>query len=150
MKIWFDTEFNAFAGEFISIGMVDEEGRTFYQATHTTQPYHPWVADNVIRVLNINPISMDELKALLERYLKHPAHTSLEIIADHPADVEHFARLIQKGNAGDWMWLPPLKIELAMGLGSTAKTSAIPHNALADACALRDAYLKARRGNPQA
>lgn len=64
------------------------------------------------------------------------------MVADHPADVEHFARLLQKGENGDWMWLPPTTITLAIGLGGTAKTSQVPHNALADAHALRDAYLK--------
>jgi hypothetical protein len=110
---------------------------------HVDYEPHPWVAQNVMPVRQKQPVTVNELKCRLEPWLK--TFDKLEFVADHPADVEHLMRLIQKGTEGDWMWLPPLTIELAMGLGATAKTSAMPHNALADAVALRQAYLAAGR-----
>lgn len=144
MKLWFDCEFNSFGGELISVGIVTVDDKMFYEAAKFDALPHPWVAQNVLPVLQKQPIDMVELQRRLEAWLK--TFDRLEFVADHPADVEHLMRLIQKGTQGDWMWLPPVTIELAMGLGATAKTSAIPHNALADAMALRNAYLARQRG----
>lgn len=73
MKLWFDTEFNSFAGALISIGIVDEDGREFYEVAYCQQDIHPWVAQNVMPVLGRHVgewITIDHLKQRMELFLK--------------------------------------------------------------------------------
>lgn len=57
MKIFFDTEFTGLRKDttLISIGLIDEEGRTFYAEFNDYDPAHirnnEWIYDNVIRHL---------------------------------------------------------------------------------------------------
>lgn len=64
----------------------------------------------------------------------------IHVIADWPADFVHFCELLLT-KPGFRIATPPLSMELVEGLQSE---SAIPHNALEDAKALRTAHLKSQ------
>ena len=65
----------------------------------------------------------------------------VEIVADWPDDIAYFCRALLTGN-GQMVTVPPLTFRLMNLAGfSTARNSAVPHNALHDARALRDHVL---------
>ena len=72
----------------------------------------------------------------LSAWLDHDA--APEIIADWPEDLAHIAMLLIIG-PGQMLSVPPLTLRFEpLNNFSTAATSAVPHNALHDARALRD------------
>lgn len=137
MKLWIDTEFNSHQGAFISIGLVDAEGRTFYEAVNCTEYIDVWVALNVIPVLNTKPISLSLLKTKLEVWLE--PYTNVHLIADWPDDIRHFCDLLITG-PGARINTPRLTMEIRRDLDNAK--SAIPHNALEDALAIKAEYLR--------
>lgn len=136
MRLWLDTEFNSFCGELISIGLVSEDGKEFYEVLELPSKLHPWVANNVVPLLNKNPISKTELQGKLRDFLKQ--FSSVEVIADWPEDISHFMN-IQVTPIGYRISTPPQTMILVTDLEQESQT---PHNALADARALREAHLK--------
>lgn len=136
MNIYIDTEFNDFGGELISLAMVDENGRDFYAVLNCQTPT-PWVAENVIPVLGQRFASLHMLQTRMEVWLAE--YNSVHIVAGWPEDIAHFCRALITG-PGMRMDTPPLTMEVRRDLGSA--DSATPHNALADAHAIRVAALK--------
>lgn len=134
MKLWIDTEFNEFRGDLISLALVDEAGREFYEVLPC---YHPgnWVAANVMPILNKPAISLPELQRRLQNWLLH--YPSIHIVADWPEDIEHFCRVLIVG-PGLRINTPPLTMEVRRDLEGASQ---LPHNALADAKANRLAHL---------
>jgi hypothetical protein len=64
-----------------------------------------------------------------------------EIVADWPEDIAQFSNLLITG-PGEMVPVPPLTLHLIPLPGfSTAANSAVPHNALHDARALKDHVL---------
>ncbi len=135
MNIWIDCEFNDFYGELISLGMVDEDGREFYEVLHCEKPT-PWVAANVMPILGRPACSRRLMQARLEQWLS--AYGSVHLIADWPEDITHFCQSLITG-PGMRMDTPPLTMEIRRDLDSAL--SAIPHHALEDAKAIRAAHL---------
>lgn len=132
-KLWLDTEFNGFGGDFISAALVSENNGHWYQAVACPKPDH-WVAQNVVPVLNIRTVSLSILQKSLSKFLSK--FNEVTIVADWPVDIEHFCRLLSlRPLDGRIMGTPPLKFELKTWLNCGSK-SAIPHNALEDARAL--------------
>lgn len=142
MKLWIDTEFNSFRGELISMALVDEDDRRWYRSLGCVQP-HPWVAANVMPVLDIEPVSYEIMQRSLQSFLSVYSH--IHIIADWPEDVEHFCRLLITG-PGTRLDTPPLTLEVRRDLDCTSE---IPHNALADARANKAAYVAITQGAPR-
>jgi len=138
MKLFIDTEFNEFGGDLISLALVDENGREFYEVVDCPSP-GVWVAQNVIPVLGKYPIRKKELSHRLDAFLA--AYETIHVIADWPDDIRFFCDVLIVG-PGMRINTPPLTMEILRDIGS--QQSAIPHNALADAHAIRLAYL--RRG----
>ena len=140
MNIYIDTEFNEFRGELISIALVDEEGREFYEVLPPPLAgYGPWVAQHVVPILGKPAVTLPELQFWLGQYLAR--YESVHLIADWPEDIEHFLRLLITGpgqRIGPDRWT----MEIRRDLPNTADTSKIPHNALEDARALRLAALE--------
>lgn len=138
-RLWIDTEFNEFRGELISIAIVDEQGREFYEVLPPPLAgYGPWVAQHVVPILHKKAITMAELQAKLHAFLA--GYKSAHLVADWPEDIEHFLRLLIVGpgqRIGPDRWT----MEVRRDLPNTADTSAIPHNALEDAKALRLAHI---------
>lgn len=140
MRLWIDTEFNEFRGALISLALVDEDGREFYQVVPCERP-GSWVAANVMPILGQPPVSMGYLQMVLQDWLA--VYDSLHVVADWPEDIEHFCRALIVG-PGLRINTPPLTMEVRRDLDGVSQ---LPHNALADAKANRLAHL-ALEGRP--
>lgn len=140
MNLYIDCEFNGYQGELISMALVDATGRHWYESLGCVNPV-PWVAENVIPVLNISPpVSRIEMRRSLVRFLSR--YESIRVIADWPCDIRYFCELIVAG-PGIRVETPPLAMVILHGLDAR---STVPHNALEDARALRLAHIASTGG----
>lgn len=146
MRYFLDTEFNGFGGALLSLALVPEDGGEFYVILECDDPLHPWVERNVMPFLDHVPVGLHSprlgrrqaAEALSSYLLMDPEP---EILADWPEDIAQFCSLILTGPA-EIVAVPPLRFRfLPLGGFSTAANSAVPHNALHDARALRDHVL---------
>lgn len=128
--LYIDCEFNGGKGELISMALVADDGREFYEVVPRPASIDPWVQEHVIPILHKEPVTMPEfynrLFAFLDQF-KEPT-----IVADHPADIAYFADALITDRSGtsykcDWRALRR----------NVNYDSAEPHNALADARALK-------------
>jgi hypothetical protein len=134
MRIFIDGEWNSFGGELISLALVAADGRSFYEVLGCDNP-DPWVAENVMSKLGKQSITLQELQKQLELFLRQFEFDSVHIIADWPEDIMWFCKVLITG-PGTRLDTPPLTMEvLRVDIVSTN-----PHNALADATALRNWY----------
>ena len=133
MKLFIDGEWNSYGGELISLALVPEIGEHFYEVLGCDSP-DPWVAENVMTKLGKNQITMPEMQEKLEVYLSQ--FESVHIVADWPEDIMWFCKVLITG-PGTRINTPPLSLEVLRV--DTASTN--PHNALADAGALRAWWL---------
>ena len=134
MKIWIDCEFNEFQGELISMALIDEVGREFYLSVGCDNP-GAWVAEHVMPIIGIARVSRLELQFTLALWLE--AYKAVHLIADWPEDIAHFCQTLITG-PGFRLNTPPLTMEVRRDLDAV---SAIPHNALEDAKAMRLVHL---------
>lgn len=134
MRYFLDCEFNGFDGPLISIALVPEvEGQgDFYAVLPCHRPLR-WVAEHVMPKLGAPAQSRAEVVAGLSAYLAADAEPVL--VADWPEDIAHAAGLLVfQGRR----MVPHVRFDLINLPGfDTASMSALPHNALADARALR-------------
>ena len=133
MKLFIDGEWNSYGGELISLALVPEIGEYFYEVLGCDNP-DPWVAENVMPKLGKDQITLALMKELLEVYLNQ--FESVHIIADWPEDIMWFCKVLITG-PGTRINTPPLSLEI-LRIDTVSK---IPHNALADAEALRAWWL---------
>ncbi|RKG38937.1 3'-5' exonuclease family protein [Acinetobacter rongchengensis] len=136
MRLFLDCEFNGFGGELISLALVDENNQSFYEVLACQNPI-PWVVEHVIPILNQTPISLEAFQKQLQKFLN--LYDAIEIIADWPEDFALFSRCLIV-SAGRCLSLPPLKMQLWMQESNAKVASQQPHNALADAQALKLSY----------
>ena len=129
MYIYIDCEWNSYKGELISMALVPREGVPFYEVLECKNP-HPWVAENVIPVLNKDSISYDQFQANLQEYLQ--SFDDVIIIADWPEDIAYFCNALII-DAGDRLDTPRLEFHIER----VDPVSELPHNALEDAKALK-------------
>lgn len=142
MKLFLDCEFNGFGGELISLALVDENNQHFYEVLECADSI-TWVKDHVIPRLNQKPISLAQFQSHLQIYLSQ--YSSLEIVADWPEDFALFTRSLVL-SAGKCIRTPPLTMQLWMQDPiETHVASENPHNALADAQALKLSYFNASK-----
>ncbi len=147
MRYFLDTEYNGFGGALISLGLVPEHGdQEFYATLPLPETIHPWVQRNVIPYLNTVPLggapceSREAAAARLSDYLGDDGDPV--IIADWPEDIGHFCLLLTTG-PGEMADISSIRFHLVRTPGfSTASNSAVPHNALHDARALRTYLLE--------
>jgi hypothetical protein len=148
MRYFLDTEFNGFAGELISLGLVPEHGdQEYYAVLELPEEVHGWVQRNVLPYLRSvpqgfysEPVSREEAAAELARYLA--ADRDPVIVADWPEDIAHFCMLLVTG-PNEIAPVGSMRFEFVSSPGfSTAMNSKVPHNALHDARALRDFVLQ--------
>lgn len=122
-----DCEFNEFGGNLISMALVDiERDKHFYEVLPCERPT-AWISENVIPVLDKDPISKESFVYRLYHFLIR--YTSVHIIADYPDDISYFCRAIITG-PGECIPTPKMSFEIRRDID--AKSNA-PHNALADA-----------------
>lgn len=137
MRIFVDCEFNGFGGELISMALVPEEGPqsyNWYGVLGLPEEIDPWVAENVIPVLHAEPMGKEFFRASFLAYVRQ--YENPTICADWYTDLVHFFSLFAGENHTE-----------SVGYACTAELvlidnyqSAIPHNALMDATAIRDAW----------
>jgi len=147
MRYFLDTEFNGFGGALLSVALVPADGsEEFYVTIAHDGALDPWVERHVIPFLDMVPEPLRSARLprraaaeALAAWLTHdPAP---EIIADWPEDLAQFAMLFVTG-PGMMVAVPPLALRFEpLNNFSTAANSAVPHNALHDARALRDHLL---------
>ena len=138
MRLWIDTEFNEYKGELISMALVGEDGREWYEVLRMTERPGPWVDEHVMPILGKAPIPRQQAQSSLFAWLRD--YPSVHIVADWPEDIQHFCELLITG-PGERIDTPILTMEVRRDIGSD--DSAMPHNALEDARALRRAELGA-------
>lgn len=137
MKLFLDCEFTNFQGHLISMALVDENGKSFYEVVNFSKiDCHEWVVTNVLPILFKEPIIYEDFQRNLNKFLRK--YDTIEVIADWPEDFWHFTQAILTG-PGMMMDTPKLTMTLERRL---EYVSDIPHNALEDAVAIRKAYLK--------
>ena len=143
MRYFLDTEYDGFGGRLISLALVPEDGGEELYLVIDGEVTDPWVERHVMPFLDLVP---DGLRGprLSRRAAAHAlshwlaGDTAPEIVADWPEDLAQLAMLLVTG-PGEMMPVPPLALRLQPLPGfSTAANSAVPHNALHDARALRD------------
>ena len=130
MNIYIDCEFNEFRGELISMALVDENAREFYEVLPCKKP-GAWVAEHVMPILGKPPIPMGLFQKVLAGWLS--AYDAVHVIADWPEDISHFCESLIVG-PGMRINTPPLTMEVRRDLDAVSE---LPHNALADARAIR-------------
>ena len=146
MRYFLDTEYDGFGGRLISLALVPEDGGEELYLVIAGEVTHPWVVRNVVPFLDHVPeahrgphLSRDAAGSALAHWLA--GDPAPEILADWPEDLSQLAMLIVYG-PGEIHRVPPLTLRYMPLPGfSTARNSAVPHNALHDARALRDHFI---------
>ena len=139
MALFLDTEFNGWSGKLISLALVSDMADDEWYGV-LPLPTNPalWVKENVLPVLNAEPMQPNDfLGSLYSFLLLHPGET---IIADWPADLAHFLQCLydSRGNgfSGD------IGMNLKLIRRQAPLYSEIPHNALSDARALKNYWME--------
>ena len=140
MRVWVDTEFNEHGSELISMGLAAENGADWYEVLGCDNPGQ-WVAEHVMPCLLKDRVSRGRFAVSLSNYLAQ--FDCIHLISDWPADISHFCESLITG-PGMRIDTPPITMEIDRDLPATADISAIPHNALSDAQALRNAALASK------
>jgi DNA polymerase III epsilon subunit-like protein len=146
VRYFLDTEFNGFGGALLSLALVPEDGGEFYVALDCAEEAHPWVERNVLPYIDHVPVGLQSPRMSRDAAARALSHYLLmdpspEILADWPDDIAYFCSLLITG-PGLMVPIPRLTFQLVPLAGfSTAENSAVPHNALHDARALREHVL---------
>jgi hypothetical protein len=146
LRYFLDTEYNGWGGALLSLALVSEQGDELYLTLAWDGPLEPWVERYVMpylatvpEALRSAPMSRDDAARAVEHFLA--ADPAPLIIADWPEDIAQLSALLVTG-PGVMVEVPSLDFRFASLSGfSTAANSAVPHNALHDARALRDHLL---------
>ena len=141
IKLFLDTEFNGFGGELISMALVSEFDHEWYQVRKMTSAPEEWVSENVIPKLDKLPLESHEFRASFHAFISR--FDGCIVIADWPADFEHFCNLLT-GVGADAGFSIPLECSMLLIRGGEIYPDN-PHNALSDARALRDWFLEQER-----
>lgn len=130
-NIYVDCEFNGFGGELISFAMVADDGREFYGVLPEPRTWDKWCYENVFPVLEKAPVeSYDDFRLAFLEFLR--GFRNPTIIADWPADLYHFNSVLLGLRHEESVLVP-----CQMALVGCDYVSAIPHNALEDARAIK-------------
>jgi len=134
-KLYIDCEFNGFGGELISMALVDNRGNQFYEVMNIEDDYDDWVLAHVVPILGKDAVTPQDFQKKLEKFLVNYSLGGFTLIADWPDDIKYFCEALIT-SPGRMMAIPGFTAVLDRSIGSGA--SKIPHNALADAIAIRD------------
>ena len=147
MRYFLDCEYNGFGGALLSLALVPEDrGEELYLRFDCPDPIHPWVERNVLPYIDHVPeavklpvMDREQSAQAIAMYFGHDAEP--EILADWPTDIELLCGLLSFA-PGRMVPLPDTSFRLLnVGSFSPAENSAVPHNALHDARALKDHIL---------
>ncbi len=139
MRLYLDTEFNGHGGELISMALVSEPDvvapfDSFYEVCNWRSPTDPWVSENVLPKLGKEPLMGHIFRQCFHGWIRH--FDNPEIICDWHADAEHFCRMLAGPDYGSSLDFACRITILRTPTGQPVSLN--PHNALADARALRD------------
>lgn len=137
-RYYLDTEFNGFGGELISLALVpaDPSLPEFYAVVPCRAAVEPWGAKHVMPNLRQAPEPHTLAAVRLGLFLRDAEMPV--IVADWPTDFEHLLALLITG-PGTMYPVPDFGMEFKRLPGfNTADHSAMPHNALEYARALRN------------
>lgn len=143
MRYFLDCEYNGFGGALLSLALVPEDGgEELYLTFDCADPLEPWVERNVVPYLGTVPDGL-KLPAMSREQAAHSIAMYLdrdlepEILADWPTDIELLCGLLTFA-PGRMVALSEMRFRLlTLGRFSPAENSAVAHNALHDARALR-------------
>lgn len=139
MKLWIDTEFTNFKGDLISMAIIDENDKVFYEVLEVEPSQcDPWVVENVLPILYKAPIPLYEFHNRLWEYLKE--YKSIHLIADWPDDIKYFCDVLHTSPGNMMNIASVFTMEVCRRLPQYE--SAIPHNALEDAIAIKKVYMQ--------
>ncbi|RVC47645.1 hypothetical protein EN781_00480 [Mesorhizobium sp. M4A.F.Ca.ET.090.04.2.1] len=139
-RLFIDTEFNGFGGQLMSMALVSDDGREWYQVLPEPSVFDKWVFENVFPILNKAPMSRREFQLSLKIFLEQ--FDKPTIYADWYTDLAHFFNAMAGDNHGTSFSLPCSAVLLK---DVPDLQPELPHNALSDARALRDWYVDASR-----
>lgn len=139
MRLYLDCEFNGFGGELISMALCAEDGREWYAVLPEPSLWNEWVFENVLPVISaekptIYANSREEFRVSLRNFLD--GFEQPTIVADWYTDLVHFFQSFAGRDHTESIDYP-CKAELVTDVPGYAP--AVPHNALSDARAIRDA-----------
>jgi len=147
VRYFLDTEFNGFGGDLLSLALVPEDGGDeFYVTLACEVGLVPWVEQNVVPFLDHVPVGLVSPRlSRRDAAISTSHYLAMDpqplIVADWPEDIAQFCNMLMTG-PGEMVPVPALAFQLLpLGGFSTAANSAVPHNALHDARALRDHIL---------
>lgn len=136
MNLFIDCEWTKWDGKLLSMALVPQEPsfRSFYDAIeYDVADCDPWVVQNVLPVMDIEPVSMEVFQFRLSEYLR--MFNRINLVADWPEDISWFCRSLITG-PGMRMDTPPIIMQIIR----VDTISTKPHNALADAMGIRDYF----------
>lgn len=135
MNLFIDCEWTKWNGKLLSMALVPEASwHSFYEAIeYDVADCDPWVVQNVLPVMDIEPVSMEVFQFRLSEYLR--MFDRINLIADWPEDISWFCRSLITG-PGMRMNTPPIIMQIIR----VDTISTKPHNALADAMGIRDYF----------
>lgn len=138
MNIWIDCEFNGFGGDLISMALVADDGQEFYEVVYfeNDYTYEPWVYENVIPHLNKKAIDKKVFQQKLHQFINQ--WDEVHIIADWPDDIKYFCMSLITGPGMSMN--TPLKLTMQIDRELDTSSSAILHNALEDARAIKRSW----------
>lgn len=141
--LFLDCEFNGHKGELISMAIVTTNGDEFYQVAPSIEQYdiNEWVKENVVPKLGGKQSIAKSWKEFREELWKFLLlHPNQIIVADSPADFIYLLEQLHYMDENNkYRYISAnLKMEFVI---SGDYLSENPHNAIADARALRDWYL---------
>lgn len=138
MRIFVDCEFNGFGGDLLSMALVpeDESIEPWYEVIdqHAVFMWGRWVYDNVYPVFGKEPISKNDFRASFIEYITRFDNPT--ICVDWYTDLVHFFSMFAGPDHTQSVGFS-CKAELVL---IEDYHSEIPHNALSDAKAIREAW----------
>lgn len=142
-----DCEFNSAGGQLLSMALVEANSQPstadeFYVEITPVQRIHPWVAENVMPLMNGDPVEYSAFQKQLETFLSN--YETVHIVADWPDDIRYFCEALIT-YPGERIDTPPLTMEVRRDLDAPSE---LPHNALSDARGIRDLYIQMDSMNP--
>lgn len=139
--LFLDTEFNGFGGELLSLALVGVDGKEFYVELElpTGEDIHPWVSEHVLPQMIGLPLPRNAASAQMQRFLRQ--YSSVEVIADWPADFVYFFDMMMHDSYEKTLMMP---VKTFLAAPPSEPVPEQPHNALSDARALRAAWVETK------
>lgn len=141
IRMFLDTEFNGLGGELISMALVSEDGREWYEVRQMATVPGDWVSEHVLPKLDKVSVKDNQFHESLMLFLSQFGD-GFEVVADWPADFEHMCNVLTEVSSDNGFSIPfECIFRLVRGDDTIAPDN--PHNALSDARALRDWWVNA-------